>query len=683
MHNKIAFLVPTYPPDYKYTNVLKESFYEKLLDQQADLWFVFTNEDEYYAFGDYQNKIILDKNFRIFEHRGGGIINVKKFYGLRQLQDLYEYIIVLDSESEFIKNVNIKNICDKFFEEKVLYGNSVFKMQNIRANQIKNRCAQYFKEHENFSKIKEEEKNLYLWFNNLCIYKTSTLTKFFELIDYDKNLVNLTWDDFDYYIYMYFLIVEYGFKVLNIGCSGIVSAGENIPSGFYYREKDLVTSFRLNMCAKESLDLFDNEELFIVIHLDRNIRFIINCLLSYINTLYEGEKDLKNKVELLETKLEKFETKTFSYKLKKLFSKQDENKNGEIRKIIRIFGVKFSYKSKNKNYNKKFAKFSSNISVVVQGPIYPGITSQCLKSIRKFLPNAQIILSTWEGSDISGLLYDDLVINVDCGAPDSVRSDGAVSPNNINRQLLTTKNGLKKANRKYCIKLRSDLVLTNNTFIKYLFKYKTRNKTFKFFNSKVVIPSVYTKFYSHINNKPVPYHPTDWWFLGLTDDIKQYFNIDFANDTNYFNWKDKLKNPQNTPYPNCIERYFTEQYYFIQAFSKKFDLRYDDLTCWNDYNNKLWQNLLVNNFIVLDTITHGIYSLKYPQTKKRNNGEDKSFKGLCWESDYKNLYLKNNFLVFYYIVKLFNFLFWITKGESKVIIKIFGIKISISKKGSK
>ena len=62
------------------------------------------------------------------------------------------------------------------------------------------------------------------------------------------------------------------------------------------------------------------------------------------------------------------------------------------------------------------SNFKKNISVVVQGPILPFQTAICLKSIRKFLPKAEIILSTWEGSNINDLDYDVLVLNKDPGA---------------------------------------------------------------------------------------------------------------------------------------------------------------------------------------------------------------------------------------------------------------------------
>ncbi len=54
------------------------------------------------------------------------------------------------------------------------------------------------------------------------------------------------------------------------------------------------------------------------------------------------------------------------------------------------------------------------ISVVVQGPVVGAssdpddrqLTRRCLTSIRALLPNAEIILSTWRGSDVSGLQLD-------------------------------------------------------------------------------------------------------------------------------------------------------------------------------------------------------------------------------------------------------------------------------------
>ena len=78
------------------------------------------------------------------------------------------------------------------------------------------------------------------------------------------------------------------------------------------------------------------------------------------------------------------------------------------------------------------------MSVVVQGAIDKDYTSKCLASIRKYLPEAEIILSTWEGCDVEGLDYDNLLLNKDPGTSDLIRKYPFEHPNNVNRQIVST-----------------------------------------------------------------------------------------------------------------------------------------------------------------------------------------------------------------------------------------------------
>ena len=50
-----------------------------------------------------------------------------------------------------------------------------------------------------------------------------------------------------------------------------------------------------------------------------------------------------------------------------------------------------------------------DISIIVQGAIDIAETPKCLASIRKHLPEAEIILSTWNNEPVEGLDYDVLV----------------------------------------------------------------------------------------------------------------------------------------------------------------------------------------------------------------------------------------------------------------------------------
>ena len=108
---------------------------------------------------------------------------------------------------------------------------------------------------------------------------------------------------------------------------------------------------------------------------------------------------------------------------------------------------------------------SKDLSVVVQGAVSPLETALCLKSVRKYLPEAQIILSTWNGSDISHFdgLYDEIVLSDDPGAVIFDIKDKKT--NSLNRILVSSREGIKVAKKTYVLRIRTDLILKNNNLL--------------------------------------------------------------------------------------------------------------------------------------------------------------------------------------------------------------------------
>ena len=166
MDKKICFIVPTFPPHYLFAKAFMDSFNEYHFDEQADLYFVLTSQPERDGFLPC-NSIVLPKKLRIMKNRG--IINIKKFYALMQLKDKYEYIIVLDDECLFTKTVDLQAICEQYFEEKVLYGNLLENPPWDIMGGVAENCKKFFGE-ENREKL---ACPLYLWFNQLPIYRTA------------------------------------------------------------------------------------------------------------------------------------------------------------------------------------------------------------------------------------------------------------------------------------------------------------------------------------------------------------------------------------------------------------------------------------------------------------------------------------------------------------------------------
>lgn len=119
---------------------------------------------------------------------------------------------------------------------------------------------------------------------------------------------------------------------------------------------------------------------------------------------------------------------------------------------------------------------SEKITVVVQGAIVPDRgrgTREVCESIRKLLPRAEIILSTWENSNYKGISCDKVLENKDPGVLESQyhgRENNAVR-NNFNRQLISTLYGIREAGREYVMKLRSDSFLQDISFLRFYEKY--------------------------------------------------------------------------------------------------------------------------------------------------------------------------------------------------------------------
>lgn len=522
-----AFVVPVYPPHYSFARCLLSSWKKNALDVQSDVWFVFTDNTERNDFGEWDNSIVLPKELVNFRKRG--IINIKKFYALSYLKDWYDYIIVLDAESVFIKSADLKKICSSYFESKVLLGNVISRkspkeLQKM-TERIKSSCKQFFGK----TQWKKIDSPFYLWFNQPCIYKCSTLDDFFLKIHYEKNASTFTWYDFDYYIYMYYLILYQGFRIENMEIDSIVGVCEsNIDLLDFRSEK--YKQCRIFMCSKALVDKFDSPNLFIVCHFDRSRDVLTRPL-------------------------------------------------------------------------------SKDISVVVQGAINKEITPKCLASIRKYLPNAEIILSTWEGSHTDVLDADIIVKSKDPGVSSFNYHPGISFPVNTNRQLVSVQEGLKKCSRKYTLKFRTDFYLENANFLNFFDDYTKRNTEFSFFSRRVITCSLFARRFSEVTGFPTLYHPSDFFFFGFTEDIKDYF---FETPLDEKNEYYHCEFPDRKIYPFLTAKFTPEQYYCVEwakRHSNKIDFK--DNSCWSREKLAISDEVLFNNFIFLNPRQIGIRAPKF------------------------------------------------------------------------
>jgi len=250
-----------------------------------------------------------------------------------------------------------------------------------------------------------------------------------------------------------------------------------------------------------------------------------------------------------------------------------------------------------------------DLTFVVQGAV--GLeTGDVLKNIRRNFKESTIILSTWYGSNVDNLDYDQLVLSKDPGVYHKYFYDNEIK-NNINRQLISTFNGLKKVTTKYVIKTRTDNLFKNTNILHYLSKYRETNEKFQITKERILVLSNLIT----INPKKIiklALHPSDFIVAGLTEDIKEYFNIPLMNssDLNYFS---ENKKPKEWSSFKVIPRYTTEQYILIQNLKKKnIQFKMDHALDLNGFNTKLTMDLFGDSFCLVPTFLAGLENIKHP-----------------------------------------------------------------------
>lgn len=163
----------------------------------------------------------------------------------------------------------------------------------------------------------------------------------------------------------------------------------------------------------------------------------------------------------------------------------------------------------------------TDITVVVQGAVCSR-TKEALLSAKKHLPDSHLILSTWSGSNLNGLEYDELVLSEDPGFHwYSNQPNG--KKNNVNRQIISTFNGLRRSETTYSLKIRSDFVLTGHEFLKYFNQFTKSDQRYRVFEKKILSCVFFARDPRWKNS--YPFHPSDIAFFGLTTDLLNLFDV--------------------------------------------------------------------------------------------------------------------------------------------------------------
>jgi len=225
----------------------------------------------------------------------------------------------------------------------------------------------------------------------------------------------------------------------------------------------------------------------------------------------------------------------------------------------------------------------NDLSIVIQGrvlgnpndPYEKQHTASAIASIRNLMPDAEIILSTWEGSDHSYLDYDKLVLNEDPGGT-AYNEHQPEFLNNNNRQIVSTYNGLKAATRKYAIKQRVIIL---------------------------------TQFSRNPRRIPQLIHPSDLFQFGLREDLLDLWDIPLQPEpetTRAFPLEYRIIN--NSLENSFYRMKFGSEQYIWYALCKKHGLDLELKHFGDISTDKIVQSeeSIMNNFMIADARAIGV-----------------------------------------------------------------------------
>ena len=280
---------------------------------------------------------------------------------------------------------------------------------------------------------------------------------------------------------------------------------------------------------------------------------------------------------------------------------------------------------------------TSNITVLVHGKVEKD-TKLVLANVRSIFKDSKIILSTWKNSDLKDLDYDILVENNDPGAkifnvPEGIKPNKKGlykftigkekfqnvkgKYNNVNRMLVTAKNGLEKVETEYVLRIRTDIILENSNFLKYWDLFPKHNGKYKIFKHRIINDSTFAQF-AHVMKNGIhllPFHMSDWIHFGLTEDVKLLYSCplqDIEDSAQYW-YNPKNKRKQFDPFIGAGWRYPAEQHILYELVKKKFpEVKYENSDDYNEENMQVSNMIIADNFIMIDQPDFKFDINKYP-----------------------------------------------------------------------
>ncbi len=264
--NNSCFLFPLHEPKFNYGQNLIKTYNTFYNDDH--IYVVFSSELDSDKFRNlypelkYRSIICNIDRFNI-------IITKKKFHGLKYIFDNtdFNFVGVIDCDTDFFKNCDYNKKFLDYYNRKKIFANYYVDSPEIKKIVV---STEKFFKNDDWKIIEQKLKNfeLYFWFNDIPIYEKKLFQDFISYIDYNNNQDKIKWENFDFIMYAYYLLLinEFEIEILNIKtATSFIENQKNIKPIIF---KELFTISK-PMWIKHDIDHDAMTETFMHVHIDR------------------------------------------------------------------------------------------------------------------------------------------------------------------------------------------------------------------------------------------------------------------------------------------------------------------------------------------------------------------------------------------------------------------------------
>ncbi|MHA3893501.1 WavE lipopolysaccharide synthesis family protein [Acinetobacter sp. GXMZU3951] len=247
---------------------------------------------------------------------------------------------------------------------------------------------------------------------------------------------------------------------------------------------------------------------------------------------------------------------------------------------------------------------------MIQGPIYSQYNIEDhVYAMRNILSESEFILSTNDEYIDKNSLFDCIIYNEDIDALPTLKFN-QLSKNNINKQIISSLSGIKKATRPLVLKIRTDQFLNKIYFLEIWNNLKDINRKTSIGNGRILTTSLFSlnpRCFEHM-----AYHISDMFLFGYKEDIQRYFSCpryEYENAVWYEYNKHAIHSNKNER--KFRSRYAVEQWLVLNYLfnNQKFPINFH-----NDISKKIIDNFeefLVDTFIIVHPRDIGLIMPKF------------------------------------------------------------------------